>query len=353
MAVTARTLRLQQQIAADIARINDDQTRVLVAAFADAWDEVSPDLTAVLVEMLVAGDRVTRSQLLRSERLRKALAVIAARLDALAAGAGVRIIGDLRRVIDQAGGAQASVIDSQLPPNSGLLDDLDSWSRVDERQIGAIVDRVTGQITSRLRPLSRDAMAVVRRELLRSVAAGSNPRATARRILQRVERGFNGGLSRALTIARTETLDAYRAGAALGRAEHADVCTGWRWVTTFSARTCPACLGMAGTIHPLGEPGPLGHPNCRCTAVPVVKSWAQLGFPDIEEPPDLLPDPQAWFDSLTDAEQRTILGPSRLAAYQAGHYPMRGWAHRRTNDGWRDSYQVAPLPNQRSGRRAA
>lgn len=353
MPVTRRTLRLQRRIAADLAKITDAHTRALVAAWADAWDEISPDLTAALLDLLTAGDKVTRAQLLRSERLRKALTVIAARLDALAAGAGVLIVGDLQRVIDEAGGAQASVIDSQLPANSNLLDGLDTWSRVDDRQIAAIVARSTEQITSRLRPLSADAYAAVRRELLRGIAAGSNPRAVAHRILARAERRFNGGLARALTIARTEMLDAHRAAAALAQAEHADVLIGWIWLADLTGRVCPACLSQHGTHHPLTDPGPLGHPNCRCSRMPEVKPWAQVGVHGVEEPPSLVPDAQSWFDGLPESEQRAILGPARLAAYRSGVYPMRGWAHRRSNAGWRDSYQVSPLPNRRGGRRAA
>lgn len=355
MAVTARTLRLQHQIDRDLRRITDAQTRALVSAWADAWDEVSPDLVAALLDMLTAGDKVTRAQMLRSQRLRKALAVIATQLEQLAHDAGVRIVGDLQAVIDAAGGAQASVIDSQLPPGSGLLDGLDTWSRVDDRQIAAIVARSTRQITSRTKPLSREAYDAVRRELLRSVAAGSNPRVTARRIIQRVEGRFNGGLSRALTIARTEVLDAHREAARLARTEHADVLKGWRWVTSLDARTCPACIGMAGTLHPVEEPGPLGHPNCRCAAVPVTKSWTELGYTSIPEPPDLLPDPQAWFDQLPHEDQVRILGPARLQAYQTGDFPMSAWAVRRSNPGWRDSYQAAPAPHSggRSSRTAA
>lgn len=344
MPVTDRTLRLQRRIERDLAKITDAQTRVLVSAWADAWDEVAPDLTAVLVDMLAGGDRITRAQLLRSERLRKVLVVIAGQLEHLAADAGVRITGDLRRVIDEAGGAQASVVDSQLPPRSGLLDDLDRWSRVDERQIAAIVRRSTQQITSRTRPLSRDAYQVVRRELLRGVAAGSNPRATARRIIARAERGFNGGLTRALTIARTETLDAHRAAAALAQAEHADVLAGWVWLADLSGRVCPACLSEHGTRHPLSDPGPLGHQNCRCSRVPVAKTWAELGITDVQEPPSVFPDAQTWFDGLPAADQRSILGPTRLQAYQDGAYPMSTWSTRKSTPGWRDSYVVSPAP---------
>jgi hypothetical protein len=137
--VTDKTVRLQQQIRDDLGKITDAQTRELVRAWAEAWDEVAPDLTATLVEMLTAGDRVTRAQLLRSARLRKVLGIIATQLQELAQASKVRLTGDLAEVIDLAGGAQASVIDSQLPPSAPQLVDMEAWSRVDERQIKAIV----------------------------------------------------------------------------------------------------------------------------------------------------------------------------------------------------------------------
>lgn len=345
MSVTARTLRLQQQIAADVARINDDQTRVLVAAFADAWDEVAPDLTALLVEMLVDGDRITRRQLLRSTRLQRALAVIADNLAELATLTGITITADLQQVIDTAGAAQASIIDSQLPPGAADLVDIDAWARVDRDQIAAIVQRSTEQITSLTRPLSADAYQAVRRELLRGVAAGSNPRETAYRIVRRAEQGFNGGLTRALTIARTETLDAYRAAAELGQAQQTDVLAGWVWLADLTGRVCPACLSQHGTRHPVTDPGPLGHQNCRCGRMPVTKTWADLGF-DIPEPPPIIPDAQSWFNGLPEDEQRAILGPTRLAAYRDDRYPMSAWSTRRETDGWRDSYVVSPAPGR-------
>lgn len=352
MSVTSRTLRLQGSLDAALARVTDTQTRILVAAWADAWDEVAPDLTATLLDMLTAGDKVTRAQLLRSTRLRNALAVIADQLQDLASLAGITITGDLADIIDTAGAAQASIIDSQVPPGRGIVD-LGSWARVDAGQIDAIVRRSTEQITSLTNALSPDAYDVVRRELIRGVAAGSNPRQTAARIVARTERGFNGGLARALTIARTETLDAHRAAAALSQAAHSDVLAGWVWLASLNGRVCPACLSEHGTHHPLDEAGPLGHQNCRCSRMPVTKTWNDLGYPGIDEPPSLLPDAKTWFDGLPETEQRGILGPSRLTAYQAGDYPMSGWSTRRTTAGWRDSYVVSPVPKPSAGRVAA
>lgn len=350
MAVTRRTLQLQAQLRRELDRILDRQTRDLVEAWVLAWDEISPDLTAVLLEMLTASDRVTRAQLLRSTRLRKVLALIARQLDDLAVAAGVRIIGDLQAVIDAAGGAQASVIDSQLPPASELLDDLESWSRVDERQVAAIVRRATEQITSRLQPLSAETQDLIRRELIRGVASGSNPKATAARMVRRAEKAFNGNLSlsRALRISRTEILDAHRAAAAVAQAQHADVLAGWTWLAKLDIKTCPSCWSQHGTVHDLAEPGPDDHQQGRCARVPVTKSWADLGF-DIPEPPSLLPDAEGMFEDLPSEDQLEILGPARYAAWVRGDYPMTAWSQRRTTPGWRDSWGVSPVP-QSGGR---
>lgn len=350
MAVTAETLRLQAEIRATLDRIVDNQTRDLVAAWADAWDEVAPDLTAALLEQLVAGETITRAQLLRSTRLRRALQVIRGQLEDLADQAGVRIVGDLQDVIDTAGAAQASVIDSQLPPNAGQLVDLDAWSRVDAEQITAIVNRSTEQITSLTQPIPAEQYSVLRRELIRGVAAGSNPRETARRIMRRTEGRFNGGLTRALVISRTETLDAHREAARVGRMAHADVLGGWTWLAKLDSRTCPSCWAQHGSVHHVDEQGPDDHQQGRCTAMPTTKSWADLGL-DIEEPPSLLPDAGEQFAALPRPEQLQILGPKRHAAWERGEFPMDSWSVRRTTDGWRDSYGVAPAPSS-GGRRS-
>lgn len=351
MAVTRRTLALQRKVTAELNKIVDAQERALVSAWVDAWDEIAPDLTVVLLEMLVAGDKVTRAQLLRSTRLRKVLAVVGDQLDTLAAAAGVRIIGDLGDVIERAGAAQASVIDSQLPADTDLVS-ADAWSRVDDRQISAIVKRSTEQITALTQPLGAEAYQVVRRELIRGVASGSNPRQTAARIIQRTERvGFNGGLNRALTIARTETLDAHRAAAAVSQSAHADVLGGWSWLAKLDSRTCPSCWAQHGTVRPLNEAGPNDHQSGRCGRLPVTKTWAELGF-DIEEPPSLLPDSTSTFENLDSESQRQILGPGRYTAWAQGTFPMNQWSVRRTTPGWRDSYGVAGVP-QSGGRRSS
>lgn len=352
MAYTAQTRRLVTKVRADLATVTDQQTRDMVSAWAMAWNEVAPDLNTVLLDMLVSGEEITRASMLRSQRLSKVLVIIADHLEQLSADARVRIIGDLRAVINIAGGAQASIIDSQLPRGAQQLVDLDAWSRVDARSVEAIVRRSAQRITSRTRPLSREADRAVRAELIRGYAAGSNPRQTARRIVDRAQGRFNGGLTRAMAIARTETLDASRAGGHIGRMQHADILDGWEWHCELGARTCPACIAKDGTLHPLDEPGPNDHVNGRCTAVPRTKSWADLGF-DLPEPAPIRQTGQEWFAQQSAETQRSILGQSRYDAWVAGDYPPESWARTVANPDWRSSIQVTKVPAAYKGGRVA
>jgi len=348
MPITPDTLRQAAQLVANVDLVLDAQTRTLVRAWVTAWDEVAPDLLATLLELLTAGDRISRTQLLRSERLRLVLGVIADSLDALSQASQARIVGDLRSVIDTAGAAQASILDSQLPPGFMHPDFLRSWSRVDARQIDTMVRRSTEQITALHVPLSPVAYDAVRRELLRGIAAGSNPRATAARIMRRTERAFNGGLHRALVISRTETLDAHRGAAKLGQEQHPDVVTGWTWLASLTPRTCRACLSMHGREFGPEVPGPDGHQQCRCSRMPRTVSWAELGFDDIDEPPDLTPDADEFFATLSPAQQAELLGRDGYQAWLAGDFPRDQWAKKRETPGWRDSW-VPASPGDTTG----
>lgn len=347
MAVTAETIRLQRELRTLVNDTANQQTRDLVRAWANAWDTIEPELTATLQQLLVTpGAAIPRSTMLHSTRLLAALQTITDQLEQLAADANVRIVGDLRNVLEAAGAAQMSILDSQLPPGYADQVGLTTWGPIDARAVEAIVQRTTQAITSRMAPLTVQTSSLVRRQLIRSVAVGANPRVTARRMVADAESAMNGelGLTRALRIARTETLDAHRAGALLARQQNLDVVTGWMWICELSTRSCQACISEHGSIHPADDPGPDDHVNGMCTAMPITRSWSDLGFA-IPEPPSVVPDASTWFAGLSAAEQRKILGPARLEAWQNGRYPMSSWSEVRHNDGWRNSIQPTRAPD--------
>lgn len=351
MPVTTETLALQAALRAALADVNNEQVQDLVAAWSSAWDSLSPLVSEALLEAFTAAGTddgsVTVAQLRKNVKLQKALAAIADSLDDLVGDARARFIDDLRSVIQQAGDAQAAIVASQLPATQTELVRLDAWTRVDPRQVDAIVSRTTQQITSRSLPLSDEAYAVVQRELVRGVALGRNPRGTAARMVRSAEQGFNGGLNRAMVIARTETLDAHRAAAALGQAEQADVLAGWLWDAKLDGRTCRSCWAQHGKLHALDELGPLDHQQGRCSRLPKTKSWAELGIDgmdDEDEPDDLTLDPVAEFDALTSVEQMKVLGARGYAAWKRGDYPMEAWSQLERTEGWRDSYHETKPP---------
>ena len=342
MALTGDTWAQAERFRRDAAAITDAQVRAMVISYADAWDEVAADLEAAVTD-LVAGAKdgnVTRAMVSRNRRLREALALIGDRLDKLAAESGAMVIGDLRTAVATATAAQDAIIATQLPKDVAARV-LVRFEQVPFGAIDTMLARVTQQIHAKTLPLSAEAVDVMKRELVRGLVGGTNPNETAARVMRRVQGVFEGGAARAARIARTETLDAMREAARIHDTANADTLRGWQWVASLSSRTCPACWGMHGTEHPVTDPGPLGHQNCRCARVPVLKSWRELGI-DIDEPADILPDPDSVFADLPKERQLQVLGPQRWAAWDRGDYPRSSWAVRRENSGWRPSYVTSP-----------
>lgn len=336
MAVNDRTLAQMLAHKQWMGRIHDTRTRQLVAAWVRAWDEVAADLEATILDDMV---NPAPSRRLRRARQQEALRLLSRRLLTVCQQAGVAISGDAEDMILAAAVQSAELFATQLPSGARV-----NWARVDERQVEAIVNRSTQVITARTRELHAEAQQAMRRELMRAVAVGDNPNVAARRMVGAVREKFDGGLTRALVIARTETVDAYRTAAQASQDANADVLVGWQWGCTLSERTCPSCLAHHGELHPLSEPGPLDHHQGRCARIPRAKTWRQLGF-DIDEPPsDLEPgDGVAWFEQQPDSVKGQILGPKRMAAYQRGEYGPDKWSVRKSTDGWRDSYHVGPV----------
>lgn len=354
MPITDESLALQARLDAQVQTVTDHQVRLLVAAWVTAWAEVSADLQDTLTDLLTAPSvrvlgsltgtpRISRATLSRSIRLRRALSTIAAKLDDLAAETGITLTRDLEDVVDVSARAQLDILNSQLPnePELHQIEDR-AWTDGDNDALEAIVRRTTQQIESTTDRLSAEAANAVRRELIRSVAVGSNPRQAARRMVDRAEGKFNGGLTRAMRLARTEMLDAHRAGAKAGQDRHAETLQGWVWMCHLGPRTCPACLVRHGTVYSLETPGPDDHPQGRCSRLPKTKTWADLGI-DLDEPADSLPDARAWFDALPEANRLAILGRERLRMLRAGEIAWDNLAMVRRNHEWRDSLQVTPV----------
>lgn len=341
MAFTSRTLGLARAAITAVGRAVDATVRVLTAAWARAWDLLTGKFTAAL-ESLVAGaeEWPSRRDIERDTALQDALADAARLLQELAALSASQASSAARAATDRAAEDQANIIGSQLPPGRDIPAQPGGFH---QQAIATILARVQQRITVLTRPLARDADQAMRRELVRGVRLGKNPRDTAGRMVRQVEGQFNGGLTRALTIARTETLDAYREAAAAIQDANRDVLGGWIWLAHLDGdRTCAACWAMHGTEHPLSAPGPQGHPQCRCSRAPKTRSWADLGI-DLPEPDDAIPDAETLFRALPRDQQLAILGAARLGLLNQDAITWADLARRRENPGWRPSWVPTPV----------
>jgi len=345
MAVTHATLRAVEDLRRRMTTMTDAQTLALTRAWADAWDVLLPEFEAAIVELVAEpGEKgyVTRATAARNKRLAAALRAARTYLDTLAPQAATTISQDLTTVMLETVEGHTDIVTTQLPPGTPAASV--GFTHVPEEALAAIVERTTEQIHSSTRPLPADIERTMKKALIRGIAVGENPRKTARRLVRETEQRFNGGLTRALVISRTEMLDAHRAATKAQEKGNKQVLEDWEWHAKLDGRTCPSCWAQHGSRHPLEEDGPLDHQQGRCARVSVTKSWKDLGF-DIEEPPSLTPDARTTFDSLDPATQREILGPARLDLLQSGAISWEDLSTKRSTSGWRDSYGVTPLKN--------
>lgn len=115
----------------------------------------------------------------------------------------------------------------------------------------------------------------ISRVLTEGFAQGQNPRVMARNINEVVD---DVGITRARTLARTETINAH-AESTLNRFERilgpdAEVTGSAEWSTAGDNRVCAICAGLEGTVYELDDARGLipVHPSCRCVWIPVVRS---------------------------------------------------------------------------------
>ena len=338
MALTPETFEVLQQSRDYLLRRSNDVTYSLTQAWVDAWNAIQPELESAARGL--AGTDPRASALARRAALVGDTAGVLVS-DAVSS-AGEVMSSEMAAAVANAEKQQILAASTQVPParaaafGAGL-------NRVDPLQLEAIVLRGTEAIMTGWSSMPDHVQAAVRTNLFKGVAFGLHPTVVARKIMDNAQGAFAGGLSRAIRVARTEMLDAHRNASGAWRQTNKDVVAGWRWLATLDTRTCPSCLAKNGNRYAVDDPGPLDHPNGRCDAVPETKSWKDLGFEGMEEPPDTFPDARAWYDSLDPAAQKSIMGPGRQALLADGKIGWGDLSTRVSSTGWRDSYTVPSL----------
>ena len=180
--------------------------------------------------------------------------------------------------------------------------------------------------------------------LITGVTLGYNPR----QIAPLVQQALDVSRYRALTIARTSMLDAYRSANQETYRANADVVGQWRWTCDKSSRTCAACIAMDGQLFDLDQDMD-SHPNCRCAPVPVMKSWDDILSPlgvDTSSIPNTTVNIQSgsdWFDEQDESTQRQILGNSKYDAFKNGDFTLEDIVGYSNDPTWGRSIYEKPL----------
>jgi SPP1 gp7 family putative phage head morphogenesis protein len=129
--------------------------------------------------------------------------------------------------------------------------------------------------------LSETSISMMRTILANGIADGADYNAIAKEIGAAFD-GFSRDRSKLIAV--TEMGNAFEAGAEMAAQEMADAGATMEksWLTANDSKVEPECLGnaAAGWIaladdFPSGDPHPLAHPNCRCTALYRVASAAR------------------------------------------------------------------------------
>lgn len=347
MAVTADTLKVLDQMRKQLGTMTTAQTVALTRAWVDAWDVLQPEFNTAVLELMAAAKngRVPASVVARNIRLRDTIQQARAMLDQLAAQTNVLVATDVGQAMLDALDQHEALVRSQLPP--GQAGAAVTFNRVSPEAVAAMVERSTQRITAWTQPLPADVERMMKQQLIRGITVGDNPRRTASRIIKGAEGRFNGGLTRALNIARTETLDAHRAATQSSEKTNTAILEEWEWHASLSARTCPSCLAKHGTRHPLDESGPNDHPSGRCARVTITRTWEELGFKGIVEPPSLTQNAEDWYNNLTPESQLQVMGKGRRDLLASGEISWADLSQKRENPGWRPSYNATPVKDLR------
>lgn len=110
-------------------------------------------------------------------------------------------------------------------------------------------------------------------------------------------------------------------------------------VETLDTRTCPQCMALDGSVHPVDSgPKPPHHISCRGSSAPVLRSWKELGIllKDLEPATRASMDGQVpakttyaeWIKRQSAEVQDDALGPARGALLRSGKFEVGDFVSR-------------------------
>ena len=280
-------------------------------------------MQALITELAGMEATMTPAQLYRMERYQALVMQVREQLRIYEAWAASHITASQRAAIEM---GRETVQDSLMALGVDM-----AWNRLPVRAVEIMAGMAGdgGPLFGLLqeRALWPTAVEQMSETLVKGIALGWNPRRTARAMRD----GIAGGLDKALTIARTETMRAYRMATVEGYRE-SNVVSGFRRLAAKDGRTCMACLMSDGETFPL-ESDLTDHPNGRCVAVPILVGRDGPTWRTGRE----------WFEGLPEEKRRDMMGTKRFDSWQDKGWDLGALRRNAHNDTWGDSPRVATL----------
>ena len=214
------------------------------------WEQAEANLEqldAVIATAQDEGRDITRNWLYQQQRYR----LLVEQLEAdyallsqrLADGVGV----SQRTAIDAAGGLVRDALAGSTRP--GLTSSFATLNT--EVVTQAVLLTMPGPVRDVLERYGSAAAKAAQEALVDGIALGRAPRLIARDL--RSTLGVNA--IRAETIARTETMRAFREASRVQMMANQDILEGWVWESARNTKTCAVCWGMQGTFFPFTGTG--------------------------------------------------------------------------------------------------
>lgn len=285
----------------------------LTNSYRAAHDQLVRDIAYTAARAIDGGDAV-----LMLERQTELLRLVEATMQ--------QYVQQAAPIIDQAAGQQ---LDLGLRAGAQIMADAGIGAvglGVNQYAVAAAAGRLSKPVSVYLQQLPRLSRQRAQQMITTGVTLGWHPRRVAREMARTADITH----ARALVVARTEMLRAYREG---NRAQWLDggQVKGWVWQAALTGRTCPVCWAMNGTYHPISQPL-TSHPNCRCTQVPIPDGYTHR-----------VPDPDERFAQLDEATQRRILGPGRHDVWKAGGHRLSDFIEARNDPVYGVQRTVKPV----------
>ncbi len=163
--------------------------------------------------------------------------------------------------------------------------------------------------------------------LIRNVALGFGPLATAKEMVA----GLGIGLDHALTVATTEQLRVYREASRM-QYESSGAVKGYKRFASKSGNTCALCLALDGEIYPTKELMSV-HPRDRCVMIPLVRG---VGEPMWESGED-------WLKGQDLGTQQKVLGVKASELWNNDDIKLTDLVQKTEHPIWGPSLQRTPL----------